>query len=108
VECGLVLAGFGAMARWARRNRAALDARDWCECARFTMRVIPSRQPAPTRPVRAELDHHAANLAPPGLKKASRSTGPASKAYQRTTVDRRPSRRRHSLLRAYDDPDPDA
>jgi hypothetical protein len=83
VECGLVLAGFGAMARWARRNRAALDARDWCECARFTMRVIPGRPPAPTRLDPGELDRHAANLAPPGLKKASRSAAPASKAYQR-------------------------
>jgi hypothetical protein len=46
LQCGLVLAGFGAIDRWTRRNRAALDHLDWCECAsaRVTVRVIPSRR----------------------------------------------------------------
>jgi hypothetical protein len=45
LECALVVTGFVAMARWARRNRAALDRLEWCDCAssRVTMRVIPSR-----------------------------------------------------------------
>lgn len=44
--CGLTLGAFAAMARWVRRNRAALDLQEWCECAgaRVTVRVIPSRQ----------------------------------------------------------------
>src|SRR5215475_3851556 len=44
LQCGLVLGGFAAMAQWTRRNRAALDHLDWCDCAssRVTMRVIPS------------------------------------------------------------------
>src|SRR5262247_1493090 len=44
LECGLVLVGFAAMVQWTRRNRAALDHLDWCECARsrMTVRVIPS------------------------------------------------------------------
>ena len=43
-QCGLVLGGVAAMARWARRNRAALDQQDWCACAgaQVTARVIPS------------------------------------------------------------------
>lgn len=52
LQCGLVVGGFGAMLQWARRNRAALDHLDWCECAssRTTIRVIQSgrRQPPPT------------------------------------------------------------
>ena len=46
LECALVVTGFIAMARWARRNRAALDRLEWCGCAssRVTMRVIPSRR----------------------------------------------------------------
>ncbi len=45
--CGL--GGFAGMAWWVRSNRVALDQRDWCECAagKVTMRVIPSRRPAP-------------------------------------------------------------
>jgi hypothetical protein len=37
------------MAQWARRNRAALDHLDWCDCAseRVTIRVIASRREAP-------------------------------------------------------------
>jgi hypothetical protein len=53
LECGLVLGGFGSMVQWTRRNRAALDHLDWCDCAssRITVRVIPSsrEQPAPAR-----------------------------------------------------------
>ena len=47
LECGLVLGGFAAMVCWTRRNRAALDHLDWCDCAhsRTTVRVIPSRHP---------------------------------------------------------------
>ena len=63
LECALVVTGFVLMARWARRNRAALDRLEWCDCAssRVTMRVIPSRrgrfanveaaEPAPARDV---------------------------------------------------------
>ena len=54
LQSGLVLAGFSAMVQWARRNRAALDHLDWCDCAseRVTIRVIASRRAAPafTRP----------------------------------------------------------
>jgi len=34
---------------WTRRNRVALDALSWCECAGATVaiRVIPSRRPTP-------------------------------------------------------------
>lgn len=51
LECGLVLAGFGAMIGWARRNHAALDRLDWCDCAseRVTVRVIPSHRPERAR-----------------------------------------------------------
>jgi hypothetical protein len=46
IRCGLVLAGFGTMVRWTRRNRAALDHLDWCDCAsaRVTVRMIPSHR----------------------------------------------------------------
>jgi hypothetical protein len=57
LQCGLVLGGFAAMVRWTRRNRAALDHLDWCDCAssRVTVRVIPSgrRETARTRSVGA-------------------------------------------------------
>jgi hypothetical protein len=64
LRCGLVLGGFGAMARWTRRNRAALDHLDWCDCAsaRVTMRLIPSRRGESVRaadapaPVEATLE----------------------------------------------------
>jgi len=51
LECGLTLGGFGGIAVWARRNRAALDCQDWCECAgaQVTIRVIPSRRVEPER-----------------------------------------------------------
>ena len=53
LQCGLVFAGFAAMLRWTRHNRAAFDHLDWCHCAssRVTMRVIPSAagEPAPVR-----------------------------------------------------------
>ena len=56
LECGLVLGGFAAMGQWTRRNRAALDHLDWCDCAssQVTMRVIPSgrEEPVLARPVR--------------------------------------------------------
>ena len=57
LRCGLVLTGFGAMAGWTRRNRAALDHIDWCECAgeRVTMRVIPSHDRGRARAVAADL-----------------------------------------------------
>jgi hypothetical protein len=46
LQCGLVFGGFAAMAHWTRRNRAALDHLEWCDCAssQVTMRVIPSRR----------------------------------------------------------------
>ncbi len=46
LECALVVAGFVAMARWARGNREQIDRLEWCDCAssRVTMRVIPSRR----------------------------------------------------------------
>ena len=49
LQCGLVLGGFAVMVQWTRRNRAALDHLDWCECAssRTTVRVIQSRGPQP-------------------------------------------------------------
>jgi len=52
LQCGLVLGGFVAMGRWTRRNRAALDHLDWCECAssRVSVRVIPSGREHPARP----------------------------------------------------------
>jgi hypothetical protein len=42
LQSGLVPAGFAAMTQWARRNRAALDHLDWCDCAssRVTVRVV--------------------------------------------------------------------
>ena len=51
LQCGLVLGGFAAMVHWTRRNRAALDRLDWCDCAssRVTMRVVPSRREEPAR-----------------------------------------------------------
>ena len=51
LECGLVGGGFAAMAQWTRRNRAALDHLDWCDCAssQVTMRVIPSSRAEPVR-----------------------------------------------------------
>jgi hypothetical protein len=44
-------AAFVAIALWLRRNRAALDQQEWCECAAetLTVRVIPSRRPQPIR-----------------------------------------------------------
>ena len=52
LQCGLVLGGFGAMVRWTRRNREALDHLDWCDCAssRVTVRVIPSGRGETARP----------------------------------------------------------
>ena len=57
LRSGLVLAGFGAMVGWTRRNRTALDHIDWCECAgeRVTMRVIPSHHRERARAVAADL-----------------------------------------------------
>jgi hypothetical protein len=51
MQCGLVLGGFAAMVQWTRRNRAALDHLDWCECAssRVSVRVIPSGRERPAR-----------------------------------------------------------
>src|SRR5262245_49227641 len=57
LQCGIVVAGFGAMVGWTRRNRAALDRLDWCDCAgeRVTMRVIPSHRPRRARAVAADV-----------------------------------------------------
>src|SRR5262245_37254464 len=46
LQCGIVVAGFVGIVGWTRRNRAALDRMDWCDCAgaRVTMRVIPSHR----------------------------------------------------------------
>ena len=51
LQCGLVLAGFGAIVGWTRRNRVALDHLDWCDCAsaRVTVREIPSHRRERTR-----------------------------------------------------------
>jgi hypothetical protein len=51
LQCGLVFGGFATMVQWTRRNRAALDHLDWCDCAssRVTMRVIPSGHDEPMR-----------------------------------------------------------
>jgi len=69
LECGLVLVGFAAMVQWARRNRAALDHLDWCECAssRMTVRVIPSgrEHAARPRPERAPRPRSAAPVESP-------------------------------------------
>src|SRR5207247_5762439 len=56
LHCGLVLAGLGAMVGWTRRNRAALDHLDWCDCARarVTVRVIPSHRRERARAARSE------------------------------------------------------
>lgn len=63
LQCGLVLGGFAAMLGWTRRNRAALDHLDWCDCAssRVTMRVIPSAagESRPVRPAAAWTLGHA-------------------------------------------------
>jgi hypothetical protein len=57
LQCGLVLAGFGAIVGWTRRNRAALDHLDWCDCAsaRVTVRVIPSHRPERARVAAEEM-----------------------------------------------------
>ena len=57
LRCGLVLGGFGTMARWTRRNRAALDHLDWCDCAsaRVTVRVIPSHRRERARAAVADM-----------------------------------------------------
>ena len=64
LESGLVLGGFAAMVQWTRRNRAALDHLDWCDCAssRVTIRVIPSTvgEPEPPQPAAAWTLGHAA------------------------------------------------
>src|SRR4029450_9357389 len=46
LQGGVVVAGFGAIVGWTRRNRAALDHLDWCDCAsaRVTVREIPSHR----------------------------------------------------------------
>ena len=49
---GIALAAFATMALWLRANRAAFDYADWCDCAaeKISVRVIPSRRPAPDMP----------------------------------------------------------
>ena len=56
LQCGIVVAGFGAMVGWTRRNRATFDRMDWCDCAgtRVTMRVIPSHRTERARAVAAD------------------------------------------------------
>jgi len=61
LQCGLILVGFGSMVQWTRRNGAALDHLNWCDCAssRMTVRVIQSRQPQPAHawaPTRTPVD----------------------------------------------------
>jgi len=48
-ECAVVLGAFGGMAMWTRRNRVALDLREWCGCAAgtITVRMISSRSRTP-------------------------------------------------------------
>ena len=55
LQCALALGGFAAIVQWTRRNRAALDCLDWCDCAgaKVTVRVIPSRRSAGPRAGRA-------------------------------------------------------
>lgn len=57
LRTGLVLAGFGAIALWVRRNGAALDLQDWCGCAaeKMTVGVISSRRPGPDGAVRPSV-----------------------------------------------------
>jgi hypothetical protein len=57
LQCGLVVAGFGAMVGWTRRNRATFDRMDWCDCAgtRVTMRVIPSHRSGRALAVAADV-----------------------------------------------------
>jgi len=57
LQSGLVLAGFGAMVGWTRRNRAALDHLAWCDCAsaRVTVRVIPSHRRERARAAVADM-----------------------------------------------------
>src|SRR3989442_13690360 len=51
LRCGLVLGGFCAVGRWARRKRSALDLLDWCDRSgeRGTMPVVPARSGRPGR-----------------------------------------------------------
>ena len=57
LQCGIVVAGFGGMVGWTRRNRAGLDRMDWCDCAgeRVTMRVIQSHRRERARVVAANV-----------------------------------------------------
>lgn len=57
LQCGTVVAGFGAMVGWTRRNRATFDRMDWCDCAgtRVTMRVIPSHRSGRAPAMAADL-----------------------------------------------------
>src|SRR5438876_12100488 len=54
LRAGLFIAGFTGIAMWRRRNRAALDLENWCDCAgkTVTVRIVPSRRPEP-RPLRS-------------------------------------------------------
>jgi hypothetical protein len=87
LQCGIVLGGFAAMAAWVRRNRAALDGQEWCECARTRIAVV-----------RVNVEQHAANVALTCLKKTSRSVRRTSKAYQQLKAGRRARCRHHSRL----------
>jgi hypothetical protein len=74
LEVTVALGGFGAMAGWARRNRAALDLQDWCECAsaKTILRVIPSHRPfTATAPDPAA--HHAVDTRTSRRKRATRA-----------------------------------
>lgn len=66
LQCGIVVTGFGAMVGWTRRNRAALDRMDWCDCAgaRVTMRVIPSHRSERARAVAADAPLRVEGQAP--------------------------------------------
>ena len=68
LQCGIVVTGFGGMVGWTRRNRAALDRLDWCDCAsaRMTVRVIPS-----TRRERRAVPAHTPELVGEPLEAAA-------------------------------------
>jgi hypothetical protein len=70
LQCGLVLAGFGAIVGWTRRNRTALDHLDWCDCAsaRVTVRVIPSHRPERARVAAEETPVPIETQSPVGME----------------------------------------
>jgi hypothetical protein len=57
VRCALALGTFVGMGWWVWASRAALDLEQWCECASrtVTVRVIQSRRPEPSVPIRPRV-----------------------------------------------------